>query len=370
MLPGPTDGASWMSRPTPWPVPCSNASPRPTSDRLFRQTSSTSPPVTPASTASTPARWDSSTASYTSAHPRRRGVHRRRTCGSCRTGSRPPPPRSRRRPASPALDDPVARSGVRLGGVRPRRHDRLERTVLCSEPAHRHVEGERDLRLGVDSLRASARPPPARRRRYDAASSMRAISPSSFTTRSASTIPLVGHRLGRRQQLGPPASSEPRPRARLRARHAHRPTQRSGGRGPRSTSFCAGIRPTTDLDGCPRRPRHRAARPACVLYLPSVTRRAASRGDEQHAGRSGEPGQVPDVRSAPTSRQSSSSAAIRSRSCDAMSCRMTHRRITSASHRDVDRQTRPSGPALRARDRVGCRTDDASKRRSHPDRAP
>ena len=51
---GATRGASWMSRPTPWPVPWVKASPQPASSMTSRQAASTSLAATPARTAATP----------------------------------------------------------------------------------------------------------------------------------------------------------------------------------------------------------------------------------------------------------------------------------------------------------------------------
>src|SRR5207302_2938912 len=58
-----TRGASWISRPTPWPVPCTNESAHPAPAITVRQASSTVLPATPAATAATPARWLSATTS-------------------------------------------------------------------------------------------------------------------------------------------------------------------------------------------------------------------------------------------------------------------------------------------------------------------
>src|SRR5207247_5674045 len=52
-----TRGASWISRPTPCPVPWMKASPHPASPMTARHVSSTSRPRTPAFTAATPSRW-------------------------------------------------------------------------------------------------------------------------------------------------------------------------------------------------------------------------------------------------------------------------------------------------------------------------
>src|ERR1700722_1573166 len=63
--PGPTDGPSWMSSPTPWPVPCSNRSAQPDAAITSRHTWSTEPAVAPGTTAATPARCEAATTSNT-----------------------------------------------------------------------------------------------------------------------------------------------------------------------------------------------------------------------------------------------------------------------------------------------------------------
>ena len=68
------------------------------SARLFRQTSSTSPAGDPGLTARTPAALGLEHRLVDLGASAERAVHRRRTCGSCRTGNRPRPRRSRRRP--------------------------------------------------------------------------------------------------------------------------------------------------------------------------------------------------------------------------------------------------------------------------------
>ena len=64
-----TLGCSWISKPTPWPVECENASANPSRFKTLRAASSTSPQLVPGATACTAVSCASSTASYTFRSP-------------------------------------------------------------------------------------------------------------------------------------------------------------------------------------------------------------------------------------------------------------------------------------------------------------
>ena len=101
--------------------------------------------------------------------------------------------RSRCTTSSPALD--ATRSPGRAWGLAPLgpdADDRLEAVPSAPQPAHLGVELERELVLGRTRRAAAAAPAPSASSAIDAAASMRATSPSSFTRRSASTRPSVG----------------------------------------------------------------------------------------------------------------------------------------------------------------------------------
>ena len=83
-----TNGSSWISSPTPWPVPWMNHSPKPASVMCVAADGvELAGGHDPGRTAATPARWAASTTSYTSRCSVRRLADEERTA-SCRCGSR------------------------------------------------------------------------------------------------------------------------------------------------------------------------------------------------------------------------------------------------------------------------------------------
>ena len=77
--PADTRGSSWISSPTPWPVPWGRRRAQPASAMTSRgRRASTSAPLTPAATAATPAAWAATTTSSMRALRRRRLADRDR----------------------------------------------------------------------------------------------------------------------------------------------------------------------------------------------------------------------------------------------------------------------------------------------------
>ena len=191
---GDTRGASWMSRPTPWPVPWRNASPQPAvgDDRRGRRASTSGagdagarprPPRPPGLSATT---------SSMRCLGRRR-LADARPCGSCPSSSRRPGRRSRARPGRPSRDAAVGRAG---GGAWPRSgptaDDRLEATVpLGARAGASRCRARGRTRPRSGRRAAGAGPRPGRASAMAAAASMRATSPASLTRRRASTRPSV-----------------------------------------------------------------------------------------------------------------------------------------------------------------------------------
>ena len=186
------------------------------------------------------------------ARPRRRasrccvgdGLADARPCGSCRSSSRRPARRSRCTTRSPSRDR--ARADGRWWGLAPfgpgRRRSSRSELPSAPEPPDLGVERERELRLGRASASSGDRASASSA--IGAAASMRATSPSSFTSRSVldqarrwRTSSASGN-----QSLGVAPLLRPgdacRPRGRCRAMPRPR---------PRRTSRCAG-RSTADLD--------------------------------------------------------------------------------------------------------------------------
>ena len=161
-----TVGASWMSSPTPWPVPCSKRSAQPASAMICRQTSSTSLALTPGRTAAAPAAWDVADHVEDAGQLALGLGVRRRTSGSCRSGTPRRWRRSRPRRGRRASMRRGARVVVRLGRVLAGGHDRLEGRALGAAPAHGRVELEREVLLGDRPGPGAAAPRTARRRRW------------------------------------------------------------------------------------------------------------------------------------------------------------------------------------------------------------
>ena len=285
-----TVGASWMSRPTPWPVPCSKRSAQPASAMIWRQTSSTSLALIAGPHGGGPGRLGL-------AH---HGEDARQLALGVRADAE-----GARHVGAVALEGGAEVDHHRVAGVdacgppgwwwglaefSPGGDDRLEGGALRPSAAHGGVELEGEVLLGDALGSCSGSTSNSAASAMAAARSMRAISAASLRSRSASTALEVATS---RSASSSPAQVRCALQLTLSASRPMRPTWPGAERGLGGRALLGHRRRSR----CRRARRHRPARPARRTGCGSARRwssRAASR-DGQDARRAREPGQVADV---------------------------------------------------------------------------